>query len=102
VPRTSKSTKVEALLRSALRGLEAERGKMDERIRQLRGFLGMADAGTAAKRGRPAKRRKRRALSAAARERIAAAQRRRWAAFRKQAKAKAKASRKAKPAAATG
>ena len=77
------------LLEAALEGLELQRQRVDEQIRQVRSLLGKR--GSAASGGRiaeasgeaaPAKRRK---LSPAARKRIAAAQKKRWADYRKNA-----------------
>jgi hypothetical protein len=77
------------VLAAALEGLELQRTRIEESIRQVRALLGQpksprAAAGAAEAAG-PG-RRKRRPLSAAARKRIAAAQKRRWANFRKAAK----------------
>lgn len=73
------------LLQATLEGLEAQKQRIEEQIRQVRAMIG------GGKRGRPATPAlaasepagKRRKLSAAARKRIAAAQKRRWAEFRK-------------------
>jgi hypothetical protein len=72
------------LLSAALVGLEAQKKKIEEQIRQVQGMLGV-------RRGRPASNdsaspkpvARRRQLSPAARKRIAAAQKRRWAEYRK-------------------
>lgn len=74
----------ESLLNAALEGLEIQRQRIEEQIREVRSMLG---------RGRHVQRaespsgdrppRKKRVLSAAARKRIAAAQKARWAKFRK-------------------
>lgn len=75
------------LLEAALQGLELQRQKIDEQIREVRSRLGGPRRGPAASRTAAAparKRRGRRPLSAEARKRIAAAQKKRWAAFRKQ------------------
>lgn len=75
-----------SLLNAALEGLELQRARLDEQIREVRSMLGQG----ASRRGRrpasgteekPA--RKKRVLSSAARKRIAAAQKARWAKFRK-------------------
>jgi hypothetical protein len=75
------------LLEAALEGLELQRQRLEEQIRQVRARLGQGggrgrppgkQAAVAAKAARP-----RRKLSAQARKRIAAAQKKRWAAFRK-------------------
>jgi len=69
----------------ALVGYELERQKIDEKIREIRGRLGVRRGRVAAApaAGKAAGPRHRRTLSAAARRRIAAAQRKRWAAHRK-------------------
>ncbi len=75
-----------SLLNAALEGLELQKARIDEQIREVKSMLGQG----AARRGRrpassmpekPA--RKKRVLSSAARKRIAAAQKARWAKFRK-------------------
>ena len=92
MPRLSKSTQDETLLRAALEGLELQKQRIEEQISHVRGVLGM---GTGRRRGRPPGKkaaaapagagRQKRTLSAAARKRIAAAQKRRWAEYRKSA-----------------
>jgi hypothetical protein len=79
------------LLEAALEGLELQKQRLDDQIREVRGRLGQG----VARRGRPpgkktaaaapasAEAAPRRKLSAQARKRIAAAQKKRWAAFRK-------------------
>ena len=76
-----------AILQMALVGYEAEKEKVEEKIRELQAELkGKKAPAAAAKRGKaPAKRQ----MSAAARARIAAAQKKRWAEFHKQQAAKA-------------
>jgi hypothetical protein len=77
------------LLQAALEGLEAQKKRVEEQIRQVQAMLGR-------RRGRPAvaagpiaqKPARKRQLSAAARKRIAAAQKRRWAEYRKNTAAK--------------
>jgi hypothetical protein len=79
-----------SLLEAALEGLELQRQRLDDQIREVRARLGQGGG-----RGRPAggkqaaaatsTRRPRRKLSEQARKRIAAAQKKRWAAFRKKA-----------------
>jgi hypothetical protein len=75
------------LLAAALEGLQLQRQRIDEQIRQVRELLGV-------RRGRPpavkavakapaAAPAKRRTLSAEARKRISLAQKRRWAEYRK-------------------
>jgi hypothetical protein len=80
-----------ALLAAALEGLQLQRQKIDDQIRQVRALLGV-------RRGRPPAPKpevkpvaKRRTLSAEARKRISQAQKRRWAEFRKKAAAAPKA-----------
>ena len=72
------------LLNAALEGLELQKQRIEEQIKEVRARLGRG----AGQRGRPrgsgvAQKADRRPLSAAARKRIAAAQKRRWAAYRK-------------------
>ena len=75
-----------SLLNAALEGLELQKARIDEQIREVRSMLGQ---GTARRGRRPAgsapekPARKKRVLSSAARKRIAAAQKARWAKFRK-------------------
>lgn len=84
-----KSVADHGLLEAALEGLELQRQRIEEQIRQVRARLGQGGGG----RGRPAGKqaaatksaRPRRKLSEQARKRIAAAQKKRWAAFRKKA-----------------
>jgi hypothetical protein len=73
-----------SLLAMALIGYEAEIGKINAAIAEIRGRLGEQAAGTD---GQPGSRK--RTMSAAGRRHIAAAQRKRWAAVRKQAKSAA-------------
>jgi len=82
------------LLEAALEGLELQRQRIEEQIRQVRGRLGQrGPRGSAAKASpAPAQKRPRRKLSEQARKRIAAAQKKRWAAFRKKAAGSASAS----------
>jgi hypothetical protein len=69
------------LISAALEGFEAQKRRLDEQIRELRGMLGSNGAKSAepatVQRGR-----KRRRMSADARRRIAEAQRKRWASLR--------------------
>lgn len=82
-----KSIKNESLLNAALEGLEIQRQRVEEQIREVRSMLGHGRVGRPSKRAEPAggekPARKKRVLSAAARKRIAAAQKARWAKFRK-------------------
>ena len=71
---------------AALKGLEQEKSRLDEEIRQVRSLLSRqtgAAASEATVSVKEKKPRKKRELSAAARARIAAAQKKRWAEFRK-------------------
>ena len=74
---------------AALKGLEQEKSRLDEEIRQVRSLLarhtgvGAKASNDAAPSAVAKKPRKKRELSAAARARIAAAQKKRWADFRK-------------------
>ncbi len=92
MPRTGSSIQNHSLLAAALEGLELQKQRIDEQIREVRSLLGK----TPARRGRPpgstngastntGSTTKRARLSAAARKRIAAAQKRRWAEYRKSA-----------------
>ncbi|MGA2183283.1 MAG: hypothetical protein ABSH47_09655 [Bryobacteraceae bacterium] len=83
MPRT-KSIDDEALLQAALEGLELQKQRIEDQIREVRSRLsqGRRVAGPAKTAEAPPRRRRRR-LSAEARKRIAAAQKKRWEAFRK-------------------
>ena len=87
--RNSKPTEDVAFLLAALEGLELQKQRIEEQIRQVRARLGR-NAGKSRTlagldlSGAPAKKRE---LSPAARKRIAMAQKRRWAAYRKKAAA---------------
>ena len=94
MPRTANSMQDYSLLTAALEGLELQKQRIDEQIREVRLLLGK----TSGRRGRPpgsknggapahasAAATKRSRLSPAARKRIAAAQKRRWAEYRKSA-----------------
>jgi hypothetical protein len=87
MPRPKKSVQNDSLLSAALEGLELQKQRIEEQIREVRTLLGKG------RRGRPpgSTNRKRRAgrLSTEARRRIAAAQKRRWAKFRKSSAPKA-------------
>jgi hypothetical protein len=69
------------LLEAALEGLESQRQRIEEQIRQVRSLLGNRRPSGG---GESVTTRKRQ-LSPAARKRIAAAQKKRWAAYRKSA-----------------
>ena len=82
--RPRKSVADESLLNAALEGLELQKQRIENQIKEVRARLGKGTG----RRGRPpgstnAKAGKRKQLSAAARKRIAAAQKRRWAEYRK-------------------
>jgi len=91
MPRTVNSMQNYSLLTAALEGLELQKQRIDEQIREVRTLLGKNPG----RRGRPpgsknggattrtAGATKRARLSPAARKRIAAAQKRRWAEYRK-------------------
>lgn len=83
MPRVSKTIDRVALLNAALEGLELQRQRIENQIREVRVRLGQSAGKTARAKSAPAKKAKRRKLSAAARKRIAQAQRKRWAEFRK-------------------
>ena len=81
----AKSVENQSLWNAALEGLELQKQRVEDQIRQVRSLLGKrpgrvtVDAEAAGP--RPARKRQ---LSAAARKRIAAAQKKRWAEYRKQ------------------
>jgi len=85
MPRGRPVSQDPATLQMALVGYEIERQRIEQKIKEIQGQLGVrrgpSPGGSAAakKEGAP----KKRTLSAAARKRIAAAQRRRWAEHRK-------------------
>ncbi len=83
MPRGGKSFGNQELLAAALEGLELQKQRIEDQIREVRGLLGLG----AGKRGRPPAAATKKTgpgrLSAAARKRIAAAQKRRWAEYRK-------------------
>jgi hypothetical protein len=67
-------------LQMALIGYEMEKKRIEEKIGEIQGRLGVAKAGGTQRAEEP----KRRTMSAAARRRIGIAQRRRWAEQRKE------------------
>ena len=82
MPRTARTVPNHSLLTAALEGLELQRQRIDEQIKEVRSLLGRGTG----RRGRPPGSGRKRGpgrLSAAARKRIAAAQKRRWAEYRK-------------------
>ena len=72
----------ERLLQLALKGLEAERAKIDDEIAQIRSQLGYGRRGVASGASAAGPPRKRRKMSAAARKKISEAMKRRHAARR--------------------
>jgi len=70
-----------SLLEAALEGLEIQRQRIEEQLRQVRGLLGKRRA-LGNHEAIPLRKRQ---LSSAARKRIAAAQKKRWAEYRKTA-----------------
>ncbi|HTP86749.1 MAG TPA: hypothetical protein VMJ34_07375 [Bryobacteraceae bacterium] len=84
MPRTH-SIDEDALLEAALEGLELQKKRIEDQIREVRSRLGKTrrSARAAAAPAAPARRRRR--LSPEARKRIAAAQKKRWEAFHRTA-----------------
>ena len=82
MPRVGKSIG-NHLLAAALEGLQLQKQRIEDQIKQVRLLLGKGNG----KKGRPSGSANKKAragrLSAAARKRIAAAQKRRWAEYRK-------------------
>jgi hypothetical protein len=89
MPRGSNTTDAN-LLRAALDGLEAQKARIEQQIKDVQGMLGRRRGRPAAAAVAAAPARRKRRLSAAARKRIAAAQKRRWAEYRKKAQKAAK------------
>jgi hypothetical protein len=86
MPLSGSTLQNHSLLTAALEGLELQKQRIDEQIREVRALLGKSPA----RRGRPpgspsssGAKRARGRLSSAARKKIAAAQKRRWAEYRK-------------------
>jgi hypothetical protein len=82
MPRVGKSIGNHSLLVAALEGLQLQKQRIEDQIRQVRLLLGKSankggPPGSANKKTGPGR------LSPAARKRIAAAQKRRWAEYRK-------------------
>jgi len=80
------------VLQAALEGLEAQKQRIEDHLRQVRSLLGIgaprrgrppksAEAATVTE--QPTKRRRKRTMSAEARARISAAQKKRWAATKR-------------------
>ncbi len=72
-----------SLLTAALEGLELQKQRIDEQIQEVKQQLGAKTTATSTS-AAPAKKTRKRVLSAVARKRIAAAQKKRWAEYRKQ------------------
>ena len=83
MPRARISLEDSALLTAALEGLQLQKQRIEDQIRDVRARLGRAPARGAAISGLDSVKTKGRKLSEAARKRIAAAQKRRWAEYRK-------------------
>jgi hypothetical protein len=83
MPRVGKSIGNHDLLAAALEGLQLQKQRIEDQIREVRQLLGLS----AGKKGRPGGEANKKTgagrLSGAARKRIAAAQKRRWAEYRK-------------------
>ena len=77
--RNSKLVSDQSLLEAALEGLEIQRQRIEEQMRQVRSLLGKRRTAT----NHEAMPLRKRQLSSAARKRIAAAQKKRWAEYRK-------------------
>ena len=84
MPRTGKVPD-QSLLTAALEGLELQKQRIEEQIREVRSLLGKGRRGRPPGTGNGAQKRGPGRLSTAARKRIAAAQKRRWAEYRKSA-----------------
>lgn len=84
MPRTGKESINRSLLIAALEGLELQKERITEQIKEVRALL-RNGAGRPGRLPGFLKKRGPNRLSAAARKRIAAAQRRRWAEYRKSA-----------------
>lgn len=93
MPRMSKPVQDAAFLSAALEGLELQRQRIEEQIRQVKALLGRGRGRRAAAEA-PAAPARKRELSEAARKRIAAAQKRRWAEYRKKQTGKGAAAAK--------
>ena len=77
--RNSKLVSDSSLLEAALEGLEIQRQRIEDQMREVRSLLGKRRAATNPE-TMPLRKRQ---LSSAARKRIAAAQKKRWAEYRK-------------------
>lgn len=83
MPRTAKSITDPSFLQAALEGLELQRQRIEDQIRDVRALLGKSPLSGRKQELEPSPHK--RQLSAAARKRIAAAQKKRWAEYRKSA-----------------
>jgi len=90
MPKARRRIQDKSLLSAALEGLQLQRTRIDEQIREVQSLLGRRSAPAAAESAAAKKPRKRRPLSRAARKRISVAQKKRWSEFRKKTKAEAK------------
>lgn len=82
MPRSGDTIRNHSLLTAVLEGLELQKQRIDEQIREVRAMLGKSPVRRGRRPGSGVKRAAAR-LSPAARKRIAAAQKRRWAEYRK-------------------
>jgi len=80
----TKTTDRQSLLTAALEGLELQKQRIDEQIREVRSMLGKPGAKQTRAAADSGSARTKRTLSPLARKRIAAAQKKRWAEYRKQ------------------
>jgi predicted nucleic acid-binding Zn-ribbon protein len=94
MPRT-KSVDDEALLQAALEGLELQKQRIEDQIREVRSRLGKGRQVAGSTKNTVEAAPHRRRLSAEARKRIAAAQKKRWAAFRKKTSSRKSAAKAA-------
>ena len=89
MPRQQQLPNDNGLLQAALEGLELQRNRIEEQIKQVRSMIGggggrgRGRAAAATNNAAAAPARAKRELSPAARKRIAAAQKKRWAEYRK-------------------
>lgn len=83
MPRVGKSIGNQALLAAALEGLQLQKQRIEDQIREVRMLLGRGAGKKDRPAGAPSKKTGSSRLSPAARKRIASAQKRRWAEYRK-------------------
>ncbi len=94
MPRTTKGLSTDpGILSAALEGLELQKQRIEDQIRQVRALLGKPAGRMAQATGQGSKPSARRELSEAARRRISLAQKKRWAEYRKKAKTDAAAAK---------